>query len=126
MIQCVSPSYSTNTPHTADQHAVGVNKDPWFAIADAETERFSNADNTFLEHGDAQILFTLRLSAAHDRLGLALLRAAVTHCQDLDLTVILLGSQAIDRCRATIPREQTPSQHSSTTVQQAASHVNTR
>lgn len=51
---------------------------------------------TFLEHGDAQVLLALRLGAAHHRLGLALVRAAVTHRQDLDLPVILLP---VNSCR---------------------------
>lgn len=66
-----------------------------------------NADRTFLEHGDAQVLFTLRMGAAHYGLGLALLRAVVTHRQDLDRTVILLKSQAVDRCSETNERIQT-------------------
>lgn len=66
-----------------------------------------NAGRTFLEHGDAQVLFTLRMGAAHYGLGLALLRTVVTHRQDLDLTVVLLKSQAVDRCSETIERTNT-------------------
>lgn len=65
-----------------------------------------NADRTFLEHGDAQVLFTLRMGAAHYGLGLALLRAVVTHRQDLDLTVVLLKSQAVHRCSETIEKNK--------------------
>lgn len=122
----VSPSYQ----HTTAVVGVGVNMDCAVCrcsdrnLSWTLTEPFLNTDSTFLEHGDTQILFTLWLSAAHDRLRLALLCGGVTHCQDLDLTIILLGSQAIDRCWATIPQEQTPSKYSCTAVQQSVSHVN--
>lgn len=89
MIQCVSRSYHHAT--AVEQNAVGVNMDSSPCCCRC-------SDSTFLEHGDAQVLFTLGLSAAHDGLCLALLRRVVTHCQDLDLTIVLLGSQAIDRC----------------------------
>lgn len=75
--------------------------------------RPGDTDNTFFEHCDAQILFTLWLRAAHDGLALALLCGGVTHCQDLDLTVILLGSQSIDCCGAT----NTKRLHQNTTAQ---------
>lgn len=54
---------------------------------------------TFLQHGDAQILFTVRLSAAHDGLPLAFLSRGVAHRQDLDLAVVQLGGQAVKRCK---------------------------
>lgn len=53
---------------------------------------------TFLQHGHAQVLFTLRLCAAQDGLALALLRGKVTHRQDLDLTLLLLRHQALHPC----------------------------
>lgn len=108
MSQCVSSSYQ----HTRAvyQYVAGVSS----ATADAATEAFSKADSTFFEHGDTQILFTLWLSAAHDRRGLAILCGGVTHSQDLDLTIILLGSWAVDRCWAIIPQKQSQSEICST------------
>lgn len=61
---------------------------------------------TFLQHGDAQVLLALRMSAAHHGLRSPLLCAVVvTHRQNLDLAVVLLESQAVHRCRATNPTD---------------------
>ena len=100
VLTCVSPLYQYTV--AMDQHVVGVNMDSQWCCCRC-------TDSTFLEHGHPQVLFTLRLSAAHDRLSLALLCAGVTHCQDLDLTIVLLGSQAIHPCWATNPQEQSKS-----------------
>lgn len=64
----------------------------------------SRSPRTFLEHGDTQILLALRMSAAHHGLRPPLLCAVVTNCQNLDLAVILLETQAVHGCRATIQR----------------------
>lgn len=96
MTQCVLPSYKTEL----EQNVVGVITDLW--SVDLTAEPLAAAAGTFLEHGDAQVLFALRMSAAHHGLRIPLLRAVVTHRQDLDLAVVLLETKAVHCCRATM------------------------
>lgn len=83
-----------------EQNVVGVITDLW--SVDLRAEPLLAADGTFLEHGDTQVLFALRMSAAHHGLRIPLLCAVVTHCQDLDLAVVLLETQAVHCCGATM------------------------
>lgn len=92
--QCVSPPYKTLLEHSV----VGVQTDSWsgYGRCDGRTK------GTFLEHGDAQVLLALRMGAAHHGLRCALFCAVVvTHCQNLDLAVVLLETQAVHCCGAT-------------------------
>lgn len=82
------------------QDAVGVITARW--SADVAAAPLAAAGGTFLQHGDAQVLFALRVRAAHHGLrGPPLLCAVVAHRQDLDLAVVLLEPQAVHRCGAT-------------------------
>lgn len=83
-----------------EQNVVGVITDLW--SVDLTAAPLVAAGGTFLEHGDTQVLFALRVSAAHHGLRGPLLRAVVTHCQDLDLAVVLLEAQAVHCCGATM------------------------
>lgn len=67
----------------------------------------TDGHSTFLQHGDAEVLLALRMSAAYRWLHLAVIgAAAVAHRQYLDLTVVLLEGQAIHRCSVTIGAER--------------------
>lgn len=74
---------------------VGVIMNSWSGTADLTDEPPFTANGTFLEHGDTQVLFALRMSATHHGLRVPLLGAIVTHCQDLDVAVVLLETQAV-------------------------------
>lgn len=100
MTQCVSPSYKTLQSWRRMLWVLLRTRGQ--VTADVTTEPAVNAHGTFLEHGDAQVLLALRMGAAHHGLRVPLLCAVVTHCQDLDLAIVLLETQAIHCCRATI------------------------
>lgn len=92
-----------------EQNVVGVITDSW--SVDVAAEPLVAADGTFLEHGDAQVLFALRMGAAHHGLRGPLLRAVVPHGQDLDLAVVLLETQAVHCCGATTQTDHVGLRH---------------